>query len=84
MPRTLLKHSVTVGGLETGTAYTFIAGDRTRNWMSGANAFTVNADGDIEMNNANGENDFFKQLAGFFTAVIEVLSSLNTIVRFFT
>lgn len=78
--RVLLKHSVTVTGLGTGTDYTFLAGDSHRGLLSESRVFSVDENGGITNGEAStGEGGFF----GFLMKVVEFVLSLRTILLFF-
>lgn len=79
LPRTLLKHTVTVRGLKTGASYSFSAGDSARGLMSAEQTLSLDADGNIR----SGGDDFFTRLNAFFTTLAGVLNSLRTILLFF-
>ncbi len=81
--KSLLKHTVTVSGLETGIEYTFQVGDRTRGLMSEEQTLTIDADGTVNLKNTDRENNFFVRLTAFYAALIDTLRSLKTILMFF-
>jgi len=81
--KSLLKHTVTVSGLETGIEYTFQVGDSTRGLMSEEQTLTIDTDGTVNLKNADRENSFFVRLTAFYAALIDTLRSLKTILMFF-
>lgn len=83
VPRTLLKHTVTISGLETGVEYSFKAGDQSRDFISMAQTLTLASNGNIEQGEAGSDSNFLKKLADFFADVFVMLKSVGTIVRFF-
>ncbi len=83
VPRILLKHTLTISCLETGVAYSFIVGDSARGLMSDEQTLTIDADGDVRLNNTGSETNFFAQLIAVYAALAGALRSLKTIFMFF-
>ena len=81
--RILLKHTVTISGLEPGQSYTFKIGDSERELMSETLSFTITTSGDVEENDASA-NEFWGKLLSFFTKVFEFFLSFQTILNLFT
>ena len=78
--RVLVKHTVTVSGLEPGAEYTFRAGDSNRGLMSESRAFSVDENGGITPGNSSSDDGGF---FGFLMKVVEFVLSLRTILLFF-
>lgn len=83
-PRVLLKHTVTINGLESGVNYSFKIGDSGKNYMSAATIFSIDENGNIQNGSADGENDFFSSLLSNLTKILEVVLSFKTIVNLLT
>jgi hypothetical protein len=83
-PRVLLKHTVTINGLESGVNYSFKIGDSGKNYMSAATIFSIDGNGNIQNGSADGENDFFSSLLSNLTKILEVVLSFKTIVNLLT
>ncbi|NLX92834.1 MAG: hypothetical protein GXZ02_03040, partial [Clostridiales bacterium] len=81
--RILLKHTVTISGLEPGQTYTFRIGDSERELMSETLSFTITTSGDVEENDASA-NEFWGKLLSVFTKVFEFFLSFQTILNLFT
>ena len=79
----LLTHTVSVSGLETGVEYTFSIGDSARGLMSSPVPFTISPNGEIHQNNQTG-NEFFTKLIAVFELIITAFHSIGTIFKFFT
>ena len=81
--KSLLKHTITVSGLETGVEYSFQAGDSARGLMSKAESFSIGAGGEIHQT-VKSTRLFFEKLMVVFELIINAFRSLDTILRFLT
>ena len=83
-PRTVLKHTVVISGLETGQTYSFSIGDKEKGLMSETSTFKVRANGEIKTDGIKDINDFFTKLSEFLKKIFEFIFSFNGIIKLFT
>ncbi len=80
--KSLLKHTVTISGLEAGKAYSYKIGDSEKNLMSGTLEFRITKNGEIETGSTTDSRDFFTEFLDLFKVIYTFVLSFNEILKF--